>query len=162
MAFINGALHYQRAADTLADIRRDAPGDRYGLDPIYLLYFHALELAFKGYLRAQGRSTAELLEKFGHRLTTLYDETGLGVGIAADVVRNRQSVLSLLEGGNKWQGLRYFSLESRALPDLQWTSEVVAELVDLCRAEVVKRDPEAEKPGRAVKVDWTIGKPQPK
>jgi hypothetical protein len=37
-------------------------------DPICFLYFHAVELYLKSFLRAHGASVEELRTKYGHRL----------------------------------------------------------------------------------------------
>lgn len=40
--------------------------------PIEFLFWHAIELYFKAYLRAQGATAAELRTKFGHNLSRLH------------------------------------------------------------------------------------------
>ena len=50
--------------------------------PLYFLYFHTLELAFKAFLRSHGFSTAQLLKK-RHQLSKLYEDCrqlGLVIG----------------------------------------------------------------------------------
>lgn len=43
--------------------------------PIWFLYYHAVELYLKAYLREHGHSVKELRTKFGHRVISLSEET---------------------------------------------------------------------------------------
>jgi len=161
-AFITGALTYQSAGDELFKIRYEPAKNMYGLDPVYTLYLHAVELALKGLLRAHGRTTTELFN-MKHGLMALYQECEkLMSGIDAATWRSVQEVISLLAQGNKNQGFRYYSPTGRGMPELGWTREVVEIVVQAARAGVLAVDPDAERPGMAVKMDFTTGKPVPK
>lgn len=60
-----------------------------------------------------------------------------------------------------YQGFRYFTLKSRTMPDLGWTQEVVAALMEVVAREVEARhDPKDDK--RAAKIDLMMSKPMPK
>jgi len=164
MAFINGAIEYQTAAHRLHALCDEPTKGREGLDPVYFLYFHSLELAFKGYLRVQGRTTKELAEtRMGHRLSSLLAErTQLISLLDVETRRSLQNVVSLLENSNRSQGPRYFTLNSRIFPELQWTRDVIQELVQTAKSEVIKLERSASTKGPAARLDFTVGKPRPK
>ena len=97
--------------------------------PLYFLYFHTLELAFKAFLRSHGFSTAQLLKK-RHQLSKLYEDCRqLGLVIGPRDKFEIGNVVTLLEGANKFQGLRYFNPDLSSLPSLAWTREVAQELI---------------------------------
>jgi hypothetical protein len=113
-AFINGALTYQAAGDTLCSALYDHTKNHHGLDPLYTLYFHAVELALKGLLRADGRTTGDL---FGmkHDLPKLYAECKNRLAGLEDTTRESiGGVISLLDQGNRNQGFRYYSPKAEA------------------------------------------------
>jgi hypothetical protein len=91
---------------------------------------HAAESALKGFLRNKGKKTEELRKKGGHQLGQLHETCAKEdlriTGVEALSVKN---VIVLLDSGNDYQGFRYFTLESRSVPDLDWTSRVVGALV---------------------------------
>jgi hypothetical protein len=159
-AFVNGAFHFRDAADHLYDLVNSRRAD--GLDPVYLLYFHALELAVKGCLRSQGVPTATLRSKaMGHKLKTLYDKCyTLTARLDGEARKSVEGIVSLLDQGNVNQGFRYFALVGWGMPELSWTREVAHIVVDAARAIV----PECEDPNsrRAVKIDFRVSKPEPK
>jgi HEPN domain-containing protein len=62
------AASYLQAADFVADGRPKLAHSA----PIYFLSAHAVELAFKAFLRSQG-STMGQLKEYGHRLASLMD-----------------------------------------------------------------------------------------
>ncbi|HMK24067.1 MAG TPA: HEPN domain-containing protein [Terriglobales bacterium] len=108
----------------------------YALDPgltdvLYLLYFHSVENGLKAYLKANGR------ERWGHDIGQLYSEAkqlGLRIDLDESDGHNLHNVVNLLESGDPDSVRRYFTLESRNLPDLAQTREVVAELMDAVTA----------------------------
>ena len=71
IGLFNYAHSYWRSAVALhkAKVRATHPDS-----PVWFLYFHAIELYLKSYLRAHGLSVAELRKKFGHRICCLSDE----------------------------------------------------------------------------------------
>jgi hypothetical protein len=71
-AFLNGAKRNGEAANLLLCVSRTSG---IGLDPIYILYFLAAELALKAFLVFKGMKTKELESRlWGHRLEKLHDE----------------------------------------------------------------------------------------
>ena len=42
--------------------------------PVYFLFFHAIELSFKAFLRSHNITTKELWKKKGHKVSELYEE----------------------------------------------------------------------------------------
>ena len=153
-AFLNMARHYADAANELfmiADARPKTRGHPLPLSsPLYLLYGHAAELAFKAFLMAKHIPIRRI-----HELAELYDESrsaGLVIG-----PRDRfgiQNVMSLLDSGNKYQGFRYFNLESTVMPDLAWVRESIAELLQAVEPHM----PPGTAPGVAAKMILTFGK----
>jgi|SRR5882724_1434700 len=118
-AFLTFALEYHSAAEHLFDLRSTLSL------PVNFLYFHAVELALKAFLR----SFDVPIEK-NHKLTKLYEECrrhGLVIGPSDRFQIG--NIVSLLESGNKYQGFRYFNHESTSMPDLSWTREVARELM---------------------------------
>lgn len=150
-AFLAGARRYILAADTLVAARVDK---RLDVDPIYMLYFHSAELALKAYLAQCGEKTSDLKRQWKHNLVKMYEEArrrGLVVGV--DTHSNIISVLSLLHGGNRGEGFRYFSWQSRAVPDLEWVGPVLQKLIALVAVHV---GDDGKSPGPAVKLDLVI------
>jgi hypothetical protein len=157
-AFLNMARHYADAANELfmvADARPKTRGHPLPLSsPLYLLYSHAAELAFKAFLMAKHIPIRKI-----HELAELYDESrssGLVIG-----PRDRfeiGNVVSLLDSGNKYQGFRYFNLESTSRPDLAWVRETIKELLRAVEPHV----PPITAPGVAVKMILTLGKGEDK
>ena len=68
LGLFNYAHSYWRSAVALKQARVKAthPGD-----PIWFLYFHAMELYLKYYLRLHGKSVANLRDEYGHRMDRL-------------------------------------------------------------------------------------------
>ena len=157
LAFANMASRYEKAASIL-HARKDSELQ----DPIYFLYFHASESALKGFLRSKGKKTEELRKQGGHQLGQLHEacvKEGLRIaGVEAISVKN---VIVLLDGGNDYQGFRYFTLESRSIPELDWTSRVVGALVREIKEIIVAADPDKGKPSVPAKIQIVISEPQP-
>ena len=149
MAFLTFARQYHSAAEHLFDLRSTLS------HPVHFLYFHAVELALKAYLR----SFNVPIEK-SHNLTELYEECrrhGLVIGPADRF--EIANIVSLLESGNKYQGFRYFTLASRTLPELSWTREVVQELMRAVEERLEIYEKQNPTSTAAVKFDITFGKP---
>ncbi len=81
------------------------------------------------------------------------EQFGLALDGTSDVVK-------MLDESNQGQGLRYFTLESQSVPEISWGMEVVHEIVAGAQQAVLTANPDAEKPGPAVKFDFTISKPE--
>jgi hypothetical protein len=153
-AFVNGARNYCSAADLLLRMRQTAA---VSLDPIYMLYFHAAELALKGFLRFRGNETDALKAGWKHNLEKLHaDARASGLDPEPADALDLQNVVHLLYSGNKQEAFRYFTWESRVMPDIEWASKIVNTLVAL----VEKRTGQTTgKPGPAVKINVVIGQP---
>jgi hypothetical protein len=148
-AFLNYARQYYLAAEEAANSKFLL------IDARYFLYFHATELLLKAYQRAHGR------EPWGHEIGALYAECrDLGLKIASDDRIGLQSIVNLLETGNKDMGFRYFSLESSVLPEMNWTREVVGQLLSVVTAFVHPNG--APSLGTAVKFSLIIYPPSQK
>ena len=153
MAFLNMARDFQAAAD-IVSLKGGSLGG-----PVYFLYFHALELALKAFLRSHNIKILGT-KRQGHKLTDLYDEChGLGLTIGPDDRTDINNVVRLLEKGNKYQGFRYYNLESVTIPDLSWTRATVRRLMQVVEQRVesiFKTDTVAARAGKAIMV---LGKP---
>ena len=113
ISFFGFAREYQNAANLLYD------SDKTLLDPIYFLYFHAIELALKAFLRAANIPIVADRKRKHHNLTKLYEECRtLGLTIGPDDRFDIRNVVVLLEGANEDQGLRYFNMKSHSAPEL--------------------------------------------
>jgi hypothetical protein len=125
-AFLYMARQYYEAAEELfvaRERRVGSGGQREITDPTYFLYYHAIELAFKAYLRAHNTPF-----KKNHEITELYKKCQqLGLVIGPDF--HSKNVVSLLESGEDYIRFRYFSLKSTSQPDLSWTREVVGSVM---------------------------------
>ncbi|MGA8764019.1 MAG: hypothetical protein WB562_14230, partial [Candidatus Sulfotelmatobacter sp.] len=84
----------------------------------------------KAYLKAHGN------ERWGHEISKLCGEARqLGLKIDRDKMRGHDlhNVVALLESGNTDMAFRYFTWESRSMPELAWTRDVVRELLNASR-----------------------------
>lgn len=126
--------------------------------PLYFLYFHTLELAFKAFLRYHKVPTVELKLKKGHRLAELYEDCRrLGFMIGPSDRTDIGNVVNLLQGANEYEGLRYFNPDLSTLPSLQWTREAVHEVIRVVGALI---EPAPTGPGPATKFVITFDKPK--
>jgi hypothetical protein len=129
--------------------------------PLYFLYFHTLELAFKAFLRSHNVPTRELKDKKGHELTELYEaccKLGLVIGTSDPVQIG--NIVKMLKGANEYQGLRYFNPDLSALPSLAWTREVVLELIQIVELRLQAASMAAFLPASKLVIIWD--KPTPK
>jgi hypothetical protein len=131
IAFFNSAREYHEAANelfTIADARPKIHGSRQLSQPLYFLYFHTIELALKAFLRANNLPILKTREI--HELANLYRECGkLGLVLGPHDKFQIGNIVSLLDSANKYQGIRYFNLESGSTAELSWVREVTAELM---------------------------------
>lgn len=160
MALLNMARDYADAANELfmiADSRPKIQGRHLPLSsPLYFLFSHAAELAFKAFLQAKNVPTTEK-----HKLATLYArsrDAGLVVGPRDELEIG--NIVSLLESGNKGQGFRYFNLKSCSMPELSWVRGVIAELI--LAVEPYVQSHSAPGGAKGVKGVIIFGKPVPK
>jgi hypothetical protein len=120
------------------------------------LYFHAVELALKAFLRSQNVRLAGT-RLHTHKLAALYEEyRKLGLKIGVDDRFGIANIVSLLESGNDRQAFRYFNPESTVTADLAWTREVVDELMRSIEPYVKANGDSI--PGPAVKGILVFGK----
>lgn len=160
VAFLNMAREYADAANELfmiADSRRKIHGQRSLSSPLYFLYSHAAELALKAFLRSKDVAIPKT-----HELTEIYTQSrDLGLVIGPQGRIEIGNIVSFLDSGNKYQGFRYFNLESVTTADLSWVREVIAGLISAVEAHVAHVKDSIGSPGVA-KVTVTFGKPKPK
>jgi hypothetical protein len=129
MALLTVAREYADAASELLAIAAARPqtrGRQMPLSrPIYFLFSHAAELAFKAFLRAKNAPVGEV-----HGLTEFYEACrNVGLVIGPDDRTDIANVASLLDSGNKRQGFRYFELQTTTIPELSWTHDTIGKLI---------------------------------
>jgi hypothetical protein len=172
-ALLNIAREYHDVAQHLlaASDRRDAEtrgvNDRRLSDtrpysnPINFLYFHAVELCLKAFLRLHLTPINGTWRAKGHPLVRLCRECKtIGLHISPDDRLTLDNVVGLLESGNRSQGFRYFNIGLTFVPDLDWTREVASALLHAVEAIVEKRRDRSDR--APAKVVITLGKPRPK
>jgi hypothetical protein len=154
IAFVNMARRYYEAASVLVRAAKDAPP--ISTDPTYFLFLHAIELALKGYLRAHDVPILGTTWET-HDLPKLYEKCqAMGLVVGPDDRVDISNIVNLLDSSNEFQGLRYFNIKSRVLPNLDWTSRTVGDLIGVVAAEVEKRFPGSSIPGPAVRANMTV------
>ena len=159
MALLSVAREYADAASELLAIAAARPqtrGRQMPLSrPIYFLFSHATELAFKAFLRAKNAPVDEV-----HGLTELYEACrNLGLVIGPDDRTDIGNVVSLLDSGNKRQGFRYFELQTTTNPELSWTHDTIGELIQVIEPHISS----AVAPGAiGAQVTFTFPKPTKK
>ena len=70
------------------------------------------------------------------------------------------NVINLLHLGNKNEGFRYITLESRSMPDLSWTSEVLQRLIDLIEKQTGYLMPTTPGPAVGGNMVWRVRRKQ--
>jgi hypothetical protein len=155
IAFIKLAREFYNLAKRSSDLEATLS------KPLYFLYFHALELAFKAYLRSHRVPTSELQKKNkGHTITVLYEDCRrLGLVIGPSDQTDIGNIVNMLQMANEYQGLRYFNPDLKSLPTLAWTRGTVGELITSIE---VKLDVAAAVPGPATKLMFVWAKPEPR
>ena len=146
-AFLNLAREYHNAANTLFPTAQEVKL------PIYFLYVHALELAFKAYLEAHHQPTPKChdLEK----LCSLCIKCGLPVG--------KQEFANVIQGlgcENDEHGFRYYQFKSTVIPTIDYLRDFVDAMMLVIAEDVDKQCVKGSKKGVVVKM--TFGKPQRK
>jgi hypothetical protein len=145
MALLNFARQYYEGAEIIF-----ASNPRL-TNVLYFLYFHTVESLLKAYLKAHGRNAR------GHNVSELCAQAQqLGLRIEHDESgkHNLHNVVALLKTGNKDEAFRYFTRESRSRPDLDWTRDVVTELMRAVTL-LVESAFDKSKSGAPVKFDVT-------
>jgi regulator of PEP synthase PpsR (kinase-PPPase family) len=158
ISFLGVARKYQKAANLLYE------SDKTLRSPTYFMYLHTIELALKAFLRAADVPIVADGKRKHHKVTELYEECrNLGLRIGPEDMFDIRNVVVLLEGANEDQGLRYFKTKSSSMPALSWTREVVESLLQAVEPSVKKKaDADGIVQGRAVRLEFTFGKPEPK
>jgi HEPN domain len=145
-AFLNyGRQFYEGAEIIHANKAQSTP-------VLYSMYFHAVECLLKAYLTAHG------IERWGHNLSELCAEAQqLGLQIDRDKAggHDLHNVAALLGADKGDAGFRYFTWESRSMPELAWTREVVADLLRAV-ASFVESTTDKARAGVPVKFDITM------
>jgi HEPN domain-containing protein len=142
-AFLNLARHYHVAANTLFSLVTDKTS------PVYFLYTHTIELAFKAYLRSLGYSAPRT-----HALDRLLEKCH-AKGLRRD--RDLANVVRLLQSENEVHGFRYFAFISTGIPDLSYLRQIVSDLM-LTVTEKVEQTPRGASAGGAV-LKFVVGRP---
>lgn len=127
--FFDSARTSHEAANQLFDPQKPSLSEP--CDPINVLYFHAVELALKAFLRSQNVSITDI-KRLGHNLTELYEKCcslGLAIGPADRRGFEIGNIMTILDKGNENQRFRYPSRESGIMADLSWTREVAEHLM---------------------------------
>jgi len=140
------AQQYHRAANTLFPIGKDVAS------PIYFLYTHTLELAFKAYLRSHGRSVPEI-----HDLESLCErcqKAGLHIN------RDLANVIHGLESENRDYGFRYFNFASTGIPEIGYVRQVVDDLMIVVAKDIESRP--SKNSDKGVVLKFIFGKPEKK
>jgi hypothetical protein len=146
MAWLNYARQFYKGAEIIYSSKPQLT------EVVYALYFHAVESLLKAYLKANG------IERWGHDLGGICIEAqNLGLQIDRDKSggHDLRNVSALLGSDKGDAGFRYFTWESRSKPDLAWTRDVVAELLNAV-APAVESTWDKTKSGVPVKMDIVI------
>jgi len=152
--FLKLAREFYKLAERSSDLEASLS------KPLYFLYFHALELAFKAFLRSHHVPTSELQKKDkGHTSTVLYEDCRkLGLVIGPGDQTDIGNVVNMLQMANEYQGLRYFNPDLKSLPTLAWTRGTVGELISVLEANFGVA---VTVPGPAAKLIFVFGKREP-
>lgn len=142
-AFLNMAREYHVAANTPFSIGRDT------MSPLYFLYTHAIELAFKAYLRSFGCSVPRI-----HGLQSLCERCQAH-GLQENI--DLANVIRLLESENEVHGFRYFAFISTGVPEIGYLRQVVDDLMITVTDEVKKKPGENLLKGAVLK--FVVSKP---
>ena len=141
-AFLNVATEYYAAANALYDV-----GGHHRL-PIYFLYTHTIELAFKAFLRSWGETATKI-----HLLEVLCEKCRLhGFRVNSDL----KNVVGLLQTENKFHGFRYYAFKSTSIPEISYLRQVVDDLIVTVTEEVQRRPTKDFNEGV---IKFIVGKP---
>jgi len=100
LGFFNYGASYRAAADTLMRCEHRSVHPQ---APVQSLYYHAIELVLKGFLRAHGISVAAL-KRMGHQLDKLQSQA---VKLGLQIDQADSGVIEFLETGDLWSHSRY-------------------------------------------------------
>ena len=125
LGLFNSAECYRQAADILGT--EHAKALRFD-QPIRYLFYHAIELYLKAFLRA-GNFPLDKVERFRHRFHRLRD-TCTSLGLALDL--HEREVLTLIGTDETYIRARYLRTEfysEVAVKDLSWAAASIAQKV---------------------------------
>lgn len=137
--FLNFAREYLSAANRLLDSGGEDSTNPYRAGaPIYFLYFHAVELALKAFLRSFNRPIPK--GPAGHNLRERYKECrDLGLAISPEdrfastlgpFAGELGNIVTLLEAGNEDHAFRYGKqVRAELRASLPWIRDVVEQLI---------------------------------
>jgi HEPN domain-containing protein len=153
------ALRYLGAANKLYSLSLPSGKPAYlwpWSNPIYFLYYHAIELALKAYLRSFNIDV-----KPTHKITKLYRQAlRRGLRIRADDLTGIANVVSLLDSNIEGKGFRYFYPSSAAnLPELSWTRREANQLMGVVGRRLRSMGL-TTRPGPVVRLVLIVGKPR--
>lgn len=111
LGFYNFAASYRAAADKLRVCKLRAT---HPYSPIMFLYYHAIELYLKAFLRAEGFKVGDL-EKIGHKFDKL-QETCADKGLKFD--DDHKEVLAMMAIPGTWSATRYLQVGFARQPTL--------------------------------------------
>jgi hypothetical protein len=155
MAYFEGAVAYQIAANKLREIMNTKPPSGLPLrDPTYFLYHHSVELALKACLLSHGTPI-----RTGHDIIAWFERCRKkGFLKIRDEHRELHNVIVLLSAGDKGLGYRYAKLSGHPIPELDWIHEAVGRLIDAIKPDVATWVKSNKVPGPS-KIRLTFGKP---
>lgn len=158
LSFLNMARKYQKAASRLLDsVEAEKKGPQYPLaDPIYFLYAHTVELAFKAFLLFHGERIPTS-RRDGHDLRALHSRcVKRGLTFGPDELNSLHNVVNLLSSENDHHGFRYFNVDKGGtVPELPWTRDVVNRLMQVLRETIGDGDT-TPTPGRVGKLTFIL------
>jgi hypothetical protein len=111
LGFFNFAASYRSAADKLRICKLRATHPH---SPILFIYYHAIELYLKAFLRSEGFTVAEL-EDIGHKFSKL-QKLCADRGLHFD--DEDKEVLAMMATPGAWSGTRYLQVGVEQRPSL--------------------------------------------
>jgi hypothetical protein len=152
VAYITTARAFFSAAARLLN-----PKDAFD-KPVNFLHAHAMEMAFKAYLRTKDVMVVKNFKT--HSLSTLCDECQAhGLVVGPDDKTDLGNVVGILDHMKEAEGLRYFNPELSILPDPTWAHGTIGQLLTVVAAHVDEYSRNHSPDTRAKRLAFTMGKP---
>ncbi len=150
--YITAARAFFSAADRLLN-----PKDAFD-KPVNFLHAHAMELAFKAYLRTKNEMVVENFKI--HNLSTLCEACqARGLVVGPDDKTDLGNIVGILDHMNEAEGLRYFNPDLSMLPDPTWAHTTIGQLLTIVAAHVDEYSRNNPPDMRAKRLAFTVGKP---
>jgi hypothetical protein len=127
------AMSYHEAARALSNVGLKSP---HGQAPIYYLYYHALELFLKAFIRSQGTGVKELRSKIGHNAAALFRRS-TELGLTMD--DEDAEILRMMAETDIVSRSRYIRTGYFSMPTLAALERTAASLRRLVRAPIAER-----------------------